>query len=461
MNKKLIWILILLLLGLVACSRGGDSEPAATATPTPPAWPDDPQAAAEQLVAMMVAGQYADLLPHFDATMQEALPASKLQEAWIALNTQLGLFQKTAGTRIEVQEPYQIVYVTCEFEQDVLDAKVVFDQDGLIAGLFFVPSQPSAQTGTGNAAPYVDLDSIQEEEVTVGSGVWKMPGTLTLPLGDGPFPAVVLVHGSGPNDRDESIGPNKPFRDLAWGLASRGIAVLRYDKRTLIYATQMSARINEVTVNEETVDDALAAVQLLRYDARIASDRIFVLGHSLGGLVAPRIAAQSADVAGIIIMAGNTRPLEDLIVDQVTYLVGLDGETSAEEQAQLDVLAEQVALVRDPSLSAGTPAENLPLGIPAAYWLDLRDYSPAQVAGELSMPILILQGERDYQVSLKDYEGWQAALDGRANVTFHLYPDLNHLFMSGTGPGSPAEYEVSGHVAEPVVNDIVDWVLAH
>src|SRR5262249_57372826 len=122
--------------------------------------------------------------------------------------------------------------------------------------------------------------------------------------GAGPFPGVGLAHGSGPNDRDETIAQNKPFKDLALGLASRGIAVLRYDKRTKVYPAKM-AGLAGLTVKDEVVDDAIAAASMLRSQPRIDPARVFVLGHSLGGMLVPRIAAADAKLAGVIVMAGG------------------------------------------------------------------------------------------------------------------------------------------------------------
>jgi hypothetical protein len=121
----------------------------------------------------------------------------------------------------------------------------------------------------------------------------------------------------------------------------------------------------------------------------------------------------------------------------------------------------QVAKVKDPALSVDTPAGGLPLGIPAAYWLDLRGYDPPAAAAGLAMPVLVLQGGRDYQVTTGDYDLWKAALGGRADADFKLYPDLNHLFMTGSGKSAPAEYEIASHVAAQVVADIATWIDAH
>ena len=416
---------------------------------------------AENLVDQLGRGDYAAATSEFTEEMKTAAPAATLKDMWEQLLVQRGAFvQRSASTNTVVQG-YQTVFVTCQFAKGELDAQVTFDNQGKIAGLYFTAHQAAGATPIPyNPPAYVKGDSFQETNVTVGSGEWALPGTLTEPNGPGPFPAVVLVHGSGPNDRDETIGPNKPFKDLAWGLASQGIAVLRYDKRTKVHAAQFTPDVlAKLTVQQETIDDALLAVQLLRNTPNIDPQRIFVLGHSLGAMVAPRIGQQDPALAGLILLAGPVIPLEDEVLDQYTYLFNLDGSLSDTEKTQLEKIQTQVARVKDPNLSDQVPASDLPLGIQAAYWLDLRDYHPAEVAKTLSMPMLVLQGGRDYQVSpTKDFEGWKTALADKGNAVLKLYPDLNHLMIAGQGPSTPAEYQTEGHVSEEVVQDIANWV---
>jgi dienelactone hydrolase len=293
--------------------------------------------------------------------------------------------------------------------------------------------------------------------VTVGEGEWELPGTLTLPKGAGPFPAVVLVHGSGPNDRDETIGALKPFKDLAWGLASRGVAVLRYDKRTLAHASKLATLMQGLTVKEETIDDALAAAALLQQTDTIDPKRIFVLGHSLGGMLAPRIAAADRDIAGIVILAGATRPLEDLIVEQSEYIAALDGDVSIAERQQLEAIQQAVEQIKALNPSDAARTDSI-LGAPPSYWLDLQAYDPVDTAAQLTLPILILQGERDYQATLQDFEGWRVGLSGRPNVQLKTFPELNHLFVAGEGRSTPDEYQETGHVAEVVIEEIAAWL---
>jgi dienelactone hydrolase len=301
------------------------------------------------------------------------------------------------------------------------------------------------------------MDSFHEREVTVGAAPWQLPGTLTLPKGPGPFPAVVLVHGSGPNDRDESVGSNKTFKDLAWGLAGQGIAVLRYDKRTKTHGKEI-VQLTNLTVKDETVDDAQAAVDLLAAQPEIQAKHVFVLGHSLGGYLGPRIAAGDAKVAGLILLAGSTRPMEELAVEQVRYIAGLNGKITPQGQEAIERVEKQVAAIRNPDLKPGTIVKFLGVAIPSNYFLDLRDYHPAEMAATLHIPILVLQGERDYQVSTADFDGWKKFLGNQPTASFKSYPTLNHLFMPGSGPSSGAEYLQPNHVPEEIIQDIAGWV---
>jgi dienelactone hydrolase len=418
----------------------------------------DLQVQTQQVVEWLVAENFASVASLFDATMTDALPQDQLEEIWETLIAQVGPFQSRLGVRAERQGLYDVVYVTVQFEQTNLDVKVVWNVDGKVSGLFVEPAQRSQ----GYMPPeYVAPGTFHDQEVLIGQGEWVLPASLSLPVGQGAFPGVVLVHGSGPNDRDETIGPNKPFRDLAGGLASHGIAVLRYEKRTREYAVKLAEFPGGLTVEEETIEDALAAVSLLKEAEGIDTERVFVLGHSLGGMLLPRIAARDAEIAGLIILAGATRPLDDITLEQVRYIAELDGNVTEQESAEVARVEADVQRIKNLEASADFSTTETILGAPPSYWLDLRHYDPAVVASTLSQPMLILQGERDYQVTMQDFAGWEKALSTRDNVVFKSYPGLNHLFIAGEGPSGPGEYQIAGHVAQAVIDDVVDWIRSH
>ncbi len=417
--------------------------------------PQDPEALARVFVEEMAAGKFEQAAARFDDTVGKLMPAQKLAETWQAVQGQAGAFQKIMGTTRSDAQGYRIVLVTCQFAAAPLNVRVVFDASLRIGGLNFTPVQPPGPPWSPAAS--VKQDSFEERDVTIGDAPWALPGKLTVPKGAGPFAAIVLVHGSGPNDADESIAADKPFKDLAWGLAMRGIAVLRYVKRTRQYPQQMAA-LPGITVKEETVADAVLAVELLAKQPGIDPQRIYIAGHSLGAMLAPRIASGTKSVAGIILMAGSSRPFEDLVVEQVKYLSNLDGKITEGEQKQIDAAEQFAREVRSPELSATQQVKMLGTTIPGSYFLDLRNYHAGEVAAALTIPMLVLQGERDYQVRMTDFEGWKKSLGNRSSVSMKSYPALNHLFMAGSGPGSPEEYSRPGHVAEEVLDDIAGWI---
>jgi len=409
---------------------------------------------AKNFVKALEKGDYEEAVKNFDETMQKAAPPEKMKQVWETVLSQVGELKQQKRIRTESLPKYDVVYITCEFEKWTLDVKVVFNKKKQIAGQFFTqppsPYEPPC---------YADPHSFTEKEIAFGVKGWKLPGTLSIPKGEGPFPAVVLVHGSGPNDRDESVGASKPFKDLAWGLASKKIAVLRYDKRTKVHGQKMvSQKDLSLTVYEETIEDAVHAARLLRRSKNINPKKIFILGHSLGGTLVPRIAPLDSDTAGFVIMAGATRPLEDLSIEQIRYIFMLDGKLSEEEREKLETVEQEVQKIKGLKQTDIKKKDVKILGAYPEYWLNLKGYDPAETAKTIDRPLLILQGGRDYQVTKKDFENWKKSLGSKKNVILKMYPSLNHLFIPGKGPSAPSDYQKPGHVDKTVIQDIAQWI---
>ena len=401
----------------------------------------DPTALARKALDSVLAGKYDDFLQMSTPDVQKSLPAAELAKLGATIKT-YGALEKIGDPAATRSGPNSIVNFPAKFANQNINFRIIVNSSGLVSGFFQLPGAVNWQR-----PEYSQPASFKERDITVGEGEWKLPGTLTVPTGAGPFPAVVLVHGSGPNDRDETVGGAKVFKDLAEGLASRGIVVLRYEKRTLQYRARIAA-IKNYTVQEETVEDAVNALAAVRAQAEVNGSRVFLIGHSLGGYVAPRIAEQDGKLAGIVLMAGNARPLEDLLVDQVTYM-GITGKQLENAKAiQANVKKLEKGDEDSPSL----------VGVPASYWLDLKGYDPAAAAKKLGIPMLILQGERDYQVTMADFALWKAAVGASKGVVMKSYPTLNHLFVAGDGKSLPAEYSRPGHVAPAVIDEIAKFV---
>lgn len=400
------------------------------------------------LVSALAAGDFEAATRDFGDRMKAALPPDKLAATWQSLKEQTGALRGVESIEIQPADGNLLAVATATFEKTDLFIRVGFDPRGQVIGLFFAPKPPAA----GWTPPeYDDPAAFDERPVQVGSQP-ALPGVLTMPKGDGPFPAVVLVHGSGPNDEDETVGQIKVFKDLAAGLASRGIAVLRYVKRS------RHSPAGIVTQKEEVEDAARDALALLRATPGVDPARVFLLGHSQGGYLAPRIARDNPALAGLVVLAGSTRPLQDSMLEQLTYFASLDPANPA-VMAMLEATGRFKTTVEDPALSPDQTVE-LPTGgsVTGAYFLDVRGYDPPALAAALRVPMLILQGERDYQVTLTDYQGWRRALESRSDVLFKSYPKLNHLFVAGEGTPTPAEYQLPGHVDPAVISDIASWI---
>ncbi len=320
-----------------------------------------------------------------------------------------------------------------------------------IAALLLTPLVSlAAQDGGGRG--------FTERPVEITGGPVVLPGTLSIPTaGAGRYPGVIIVHGSGPSDRDMTIGPNAPHRDLAQGLAAQGVVVLRYDKRTSVAPAWFAEKI--FTVRDEVTDDARYALELLRRQPEVDPARTFVIGHSLGGMLAPSIAQEDGKVAGIVLLAGATRAsIADQFERQLDYIASLGGPGGEAAAKQRQAIVPLIAALR-----ALTPADSVSLvpvlGAPPAYHLDLVRRDPARIARELTVPILVMQGERDYQVTPAQLEDWLAVVGPSDRITVKRYPALNHLFLSGSGPSRPEEYVAPAKVSADVIRDLADWVV--
>jgi dienelactone hydrolase len=400
-------------------------------------------------ISYLQAGDFEAAAERVDPAVPEgSFDAPQLETLWGQLSAQLGVLQTLEQGPVDEVQTYHRANLRAAFENQEVILRVVLNAELEVSGFFILPPEPP----TDEAPDYVEEGSFTEVEVEVGSDPWRLPGVLSLPLGNGRLPGIVLVHGSGPNDRDETIGGNRPFRDLAWGLASRGIAVLRYDKRTKVYGGALPA---DIGLEEEVVEDALLAIRFLRNRDEIDEDSVFLLGHSLGGMLAPDIGLRDGALAGIAVLAAPVRPFLTVIKDQLEYIGSLEEASSSAGRTQLDSVIAEV----DRALAGDMGPEEPILGVRRGYWREVEEVDPVDAARRLQVPLIILQGARDYQSTTEDFRLWEEGLAGEARVRFKLYPALSHLFAPGEGRATPEEYSVQvKHVDMEVIQDLADWI---
>lgn len=404
---------------------------------------------AQQMLEWMKQGQADSILAHSTPQVKAAMPATTLQGLWNTVAQQMGELKTQKPWKQTTMQGFQILQSILVFERSSICIQVVLDENLLLAGLRYVPA-PAEETApqeekTEQETTLANNDAFSEREIVIANGKVSLPGTLTLPRKTtGKVPAVVLVHGSGPNDRDETMGPNKPFRDLAHALAAKGIAVVRYDKRTKVYG-QKTAEVSDgkLTLDAEYVDDAVQALRQMAAIEEVDSNRLFVLGHSQGGTLAPRIAIKSfVPVKGIIGMAALARPFWETVNEQLHYILKTSGMT--DEKAEKEI-KKQLTQMKN--------------ALPKEYLASLEEYDPLLAADELGeMPVLFLQGGHDYQVTEADLNLWKSALAENPKAQFQFFPELDHLMRPLQQMAVPADYMAEGKMSNEVIEAIAKFI---
>ncbi|HCO69198.1 MAG TPA: dipeptidyl aminopeptidase, partial [Mesotoga infera] len=330
-----------------------------------------------------------------------------------------------------------------QFERGFIDFNVVVDDQGRV-DTFLV--QPTLQTGA--IAEYIDTRKFDEFEITIGDDKNRLPAVITVPKEIDKYPLVILIHDSGAMDRDSTIGPNKPFRQIAWGLATQGVAVLRYDKRTFVFGERLSQ--TSPSIETEVIQDVINAITAASRIPSVSS--IFLAGHGLGGRVAPAIAARDSRVDGIILLATPARRELQVIIDKHKYIGSLYGEETGQ---QTKLLTDYLQTALDGKLPPGAPV----LAATAGYYYELDRMNPIEIIRELEIPVLIVQGDADFESTVQDYIMFMNALWTRLNVYFQLLPGLDHYFMPVKGGiSTPDDYYEFRHVDGRLIDALFSWI---
>ncbi len=358
-------------------------------------------------------------------------------------------------------------------------------EDGALAGTFTqsTASFPFRLTHKKSAGPNRPQEPkppfpYDQAEVVFKNGDVSLAGTLTLPKGDGPFPAVLLVSGSGPQDRNEEVFNHKPFLVIADHLTRAGIAVLRYDDRGVGKSTGGFS----MATSEDFRNDALAGVRFLHSRDKIDPGKVGILGHSEGGIIAPMAAAESEDVAFIILLAGPGVPGSEIITHQMGLLLNAAGTPEATvtriQAAQKQVIDLLMAGAPEDEIKAAVTAllqaqqggkapdrelvEQQLLQLQSPWYRFFLEFDPRTVLHQVNVPVLALNGEKDLQVDpSQNLPEIEKALKkaGNKDVTLREFPGLNHLFQKAE-TGSPQEYYSIEETIDPTVLDTIrDWIL--
>lgn len=366
---------------------------------------------AKKLSEQMAEGKFHPCAELFSDSLKQQLNENGLKTAWTQTVSSAGDYIGYYNSELSRNKASVTVVTTLEYTNTGITVTLTFNEEKKIEGIWL-----NFRTLT----KAVQKENFTETKIQIGR--YKLDGLLTLPKNCSNPPVVILVQGSGQTDMDETVENYKPFRDLAYGLADKGIAVIRFHKR--FYQHPETSDI--ITIQTEVLDDVTEAIHFAENCSKINKKQIFILGHSLGGMLAPEIAGKNSNIKGLISLAGSPRKLEDIICDQNKHLL-LDNNLSENEitEQMKPILEEAKKIKKLEKDDTGSCFD-----IPVQYWYSLNQINPAQTAQSLDIPMLFLQGSEDIQVYADiDFAEWKNILRDRPNCTFKLYPGLGHLFI--------------------------------
>ena len=302
-----------------------------------------------------------------------------------------------------------------------------------------------------------------EEKIIVGKGTeFPLNGILTLPENlEKPVPAVVFVHGSGSSNMDEKVMKLTPFKDLAEGLGKHGIASIRYDKRSFAHGRKMLKK-GSLTVREEVIEDAVLASEMLKNDPRIDSEKVFIIGHSMGAMLAPRIDFEGGNFKGLVLMAGTLDTLEEVLFRQLEEMKNGKSKIMAwvasAQDKKFRKSFENLYEISDEEAKKRKYAG----GVDLYYFKEMGLHRAADYLEKTEKPVLIMQGSRDLQVNVeRDFGGYKRAFGKKDNFSFRLYEGLNHCFVPALYDDiskATKEFSKERHIGENVISDIAGWI---
>ena len=385
---------------------------------------------------------------YLSAEVKQVLQAKQFNRIWKKTQSKFGKMTGFEFFNEERKDNLKIYKYNLFYKKDTIGISLTVFEEKEIKGFFLSPKNERVEYLLPN---YCLQSRFQEIKDSILLNEIYVPIILTIP--NAPFSTLcIFIPGSGAQDIDATVGPNKIFRDISVGMSSNSIATLRFAKTNVTNNKDK----NLITIEDEYLIITAKILEYIATNTLLKEKHIYIVGHSLGGRIAPNIAGQNKQTKGIILLAANSRPLDSLLIDQLKY-ISMIHENSTQDQIDIVVVEKKMKYLRD-SLTTESNRDQLPFNIPASYWISLNHINPIKMIDSLNLPTLILQGERDYQVTMVDFKLFQQLLRNNKNVSFHSYPALNHLFLEGTEKSMPSEYLKFSNVPHYLILDITNWI---
>ncbi|OYU94471.1 MAG: hypothetical protein CFE21_15800 [Bacteroidetes bacterium B1(2017)] len=413
------------------------------------------EAKGNEIIQLFVNRKFAQIEGKVDSLYRSYYSATTFEKDWTELTGTYGAYVSSRPVNYEVNQYYNFIAFKIKLEDLPYVLNLSFNEKGYLIYVSFMPAHKIYV-----AADYCDVSKFSERKVTINNGFYELPGLLSTPRNVEKAPLVIILMEAGPTDKDGSYEENKPYKDIAWALSTKGYAVYRYEKRSNTYGIYMQrdkAAYETFTPREDLLDDLYKAIDTLKTLPDIDPTKIYILGHGQGAMLAPLVAKERDDVHGIIMMGANAKRTQEMMIDQYKYL----SYVTPNKKKEYDEQTVNAIRSMDKKLNPLTEHDKMPYSVQATYWIWLNKYKHVEITKKLKKPILILHGDRDYQVNMENYRMWQKELEKNPNVTLKDYPKLNHLFYSGEVESTYSEYYLKSNIPDYVINDLLAWLSSH
>ena len=391
---------------------------------------------AQHILDLVKMGQGDSLVAQFHPSIKESLPVAVIDHLWEGLLAKSGDFQKQMNWEESRRDTVLLQQCNLVFESESVQFSLMTDDDQHIVGFHFTPIEHLF-----DALPEVDRMKwkYRESDTLLVNRRVNLPAVFCHPSEmAGKVPVVVFVNDIGPYDKDGTFGPNKPLREVAHRLAKRGIASLRYDTRTFVYGARTQEVGGVLTYDTEMVDDAVAALEMVSRFEEVDSQQLYVVGHSAGGMLAPRIAMLSrVPLAGMISVAGAARPLKEVLHSQLRYMAKLQGGSEAQADSVSEMMYGKLSM---------------------SYRTFAAAYNPVGTARGLRIPMLFLQGGHDFKVTQADFDLWKNGLENMPNAQFVWLEKCDHLLREQSAMSVPGTYMLPGRISSEAIRAIVSFI---
>lgn len=404
---------------------------------------------AVRLSMLAVSNQFSNLEARFEKSVRPAYSAQSLKAGWNNAVSRSGDFRRVHNSRAYQANGLILVTVTLVMDKEAVDVQFSMNERMELTGCFFQPAWQEPY--------YVRKGSYTEVDVKAGIAPFEIECRLTIPLGMAPYPAVILVHGFGQLDMDSTVYGTRIFRDLAHGLAVRGIAVVRFHKRGWA-SPQFLTTNNSYTVKDEAFNDIASVIFMVLGRKDIDPARIYLAGHGLGGWMAPLLARDNPGIAGVVMLAPPARTYTEIIYDRAQSILKMDGSLSHSDINELTNIRRRADIINRSTESESDAGTNRFFGHPVSYWISMNRLDAVSAARAYRGRVLVMYGKRDFETPAKDYAVWTNALKNRQNTVFNIYDNLDHLFIRGYQKSSPEQYKYPGHFDGEALQDIALWI---